>query len=202
MGTLNVEIIGTRALLQHNIRLANPMDPYTKALVELTKNRKTRGADKDEALANMARAEWEGGLYHSGTEPDDDGMGPYIPAAWVQKALTEAARLTRDGKNVERGVTIVHERHRIEYAGPRDLDGMWGAGGRYVDQRMVTVARAKVLRTRPKFGAGWKASVALSFASEVVNSDDIKRFFESAGRYIGMGDARSIGFGRFDVVFR
>lgn len=201
MDSLTVTLTGTRPMLMHNIRLADALNPYTQRLADLQKDKKRKGADKLAVIREVERVEWEGGLYHTQTEPGQKpDPGPYIPDGWIQRSLTEAARLTRDGKNVERGVQIRSARHRLEYDGPRDLDEMWRAGT-FKDRRMVTVARARVPRVRPVFAEGWKARVEFLFNSAVVERASLVEWIEGAGLYIGLGDARSIGYGRFEVKF-
>jgi hypothetical protein len=189
-------IEGTSDLLMHNVRLANPMNEYARKLQELNKAKKIKGADKDAVVEEMARQEWMGGLYWT------QETGPYLPAANIHKAILEAARMTREGKGIEQGVLQLQRVFPLEYEGPRDLDGMWAQAARFVDQRMVVVGQAKVLRSRPKFGPGWKARIGFSLNPEVVDPARFRSFVDKAGLYKGVCDGREgvMAFGRFKVV--
>jgi len=196
--TMEVKLTSATPLLMHNGRLANPDDKYVRRMSLLHTDKKRKGADKDAIRAELARVEWEGGLYHSETESGGDDFGAYLPNPWIRKMLIEAARLTRSGKQVERAVTVFGHRIKLEHDGPRDIEHMWESED-HLDQRMVTVGRSKVVRTRPIFRK-WTALVKVGFSTEVMNHDDLFRFFEQGGAYIGMGDGRGIlGLGRFEV---
>lgn len=58
METMKVKWTGTVPMLMHNERLADPLDPHTKALAALTS---TRGNAKktDAHIEDVARAEWD-----------------------------------------------------------------------------------------------------------------------------------------------
>ena len=66
---VRLSIEGTAPLLMHNIRLADPLNPIAKAMKAISSKRKKT----DDDLAQLARLEFEGGLY---VLPD---LGPYLP---------------------------------------------------------------------------------------------------------------------------
>jgi hypothetical protein len=200
MRPIELTIRGTSPLLMHNVRMANPLDKYSKDMARLNKAKKVKGADKDQLAEEMARVEWEGGLYHSSTDlGNDDGMGPYLPARNIHKAVLEAARMSREGQGVEQGVYTGATKFRLEYAGPRGVQELYDAG--FVDQRMVVVGQAKVLRSRPAFPT-WQATVKFMVQPDVCDLDRFVEFVRTAGLYKGVCDGHKgiMGMGRFEVL--
>lgn len=188
-GILKARLTGLGTLLMHNVRMADPLDEFTLRGRELMLAKKKKGADTAKITAELMRNEWEGGLYH------DDHMGPYIPAESIRACLIEGARASRKGVDVQRAVIAV-DNARLEYDGPRDVKGMWSA--RMFDRRMVTIERKRVLRCRPKF-RDWSCVVNIQYVAEFMTHDTLFGYLCDAGLLAGLGDARSIGLGRFEV---
>lgn len=180
---------GTRALLMHNVRLASPMDPFAKELSRLNKAKPSSKRTDDDRL-EMARVEWEGGLYF---EP---GIGPYIPGSWVFKSLLEGARSGRRGQKIEGGLTVVEMVHPLIYKGSRDIAGMWNNGeSEFVDFRTVRVGQAKIDRCRPIFRE-WAFEAELIIDPSVIDPAEVADIADIAGKLKGMGDYRQ-QYGRF-----
>ena len=175
---------GTAPLLMHNARLADPLDPMTKQIREVSSKRSKTDDDHEE----LAHLEWLGGLYFL---PD---VGPFIPAANVQKCLVEGARFTKAGKKVERGVFIETAAVPVQYDGPRDLETLY-ADKRFVFRASVKVTTSRVMRTRPRF-PHWALAAVGMFDSNVIDLADLAVAARSAGLMIGLGDYRP-QFGRF-----
>lgn len=163
-------------LLMHNGRLSNPMDPYTKRLKELTGAR----TKTDETHAAIMRAEFEGGLYW------DEDLGPYLPAEMVEAGIKEGGRVSKNGKKIEAGVFIMESRVRLDYEGPRSIDGLYP---KFSKVSGVRVQKNRVIRTRPCFH-NWSATFTLQAVPDLVNEEDIIRAIEDAGRVKGIGDWR------------
>jgi len=181
---------GTRPLLMHNIRLASPLDPYAKELKRL--NGKASSKRTDEDRMEIARTEWEAGLYWT------EELGPYVPASWVFKNLIEGARLTKAGKKIERGVMVEAMEHALIFKGPRDLKGMWGAGSStFVDIRTAKVGMARIDRCRPIFRE-WAFEADLYVDSSIIDVDELVEVANNAGNLIGIGDYRML-YGRFSA---
>lgn len=187
MNTLKFRLTGSTPLMMHNERLANPMDEFAKEMKKISgKKKKT-----DEDFELMAQIEFRGGLYI------DEDEGPYIPNRMIEATVREGAKRTKRGKDVARGFEVLgldHERagHLI-YKGPRTRDGLWNGG--FFDQRTVKVGMSRVVRTRPIFRE-WAIDLEVAYDTEIFNEDDIKTFFDEAGRYAGIGDYRP-RYGRF-----
>jgi hypothetical protein len=168
----------------HNGRLVDPLDTVVKQIrVVSAKRRKT-----DDDHAEMAHLEWLGGIYF---QPE---VGPFIPAPNLQKCLVEGARLSKDGKKIERGVFIETMVIPLRYDGPRDPETLF-ADKRFVHRTPVKVGTARVMRTRPVFPR-WAAEATGQFDSAVIDLADLRNAAATAGSMIGLGDGRPT-YGRF-----
>lgn len=187
---VKVRLIGQTALLQHNERLANHFDEYTKALKDATKKRTKTEQDHLE----IDRLEFEGGLYW------DEELGPYVPETWVRKAVIEAARITKSGMKVERGLLGIEPRGRIpiKYDGPRDVAGLYTGGFRHRTTVKLN-GKNRVVRCRPMFPQ-WEIDVELICAGDQLDEAEVIKFITDAGMSQGIGDGRKIGMGRFEVT--
>lgn len=187
---------GTSPLLMHNQRLSDPLDPFAKSLKVISgKKKKT-----DEDHEAMARIEFEGGLYHR------EEIGPYIPGVNIHRSLVEGARITRRGKDIDRGLTIDtgSECCRLEYSGPRDIEGLYSRPQDYVSRLSVVVGRVRVMRTRPIFRQ-WSLTCDTEIDTGQLNFDDVRDIAEAAGKMAGIGDYRPSSphggpYGRYEVL--
>lgn len=190
MAKLNITITGTRPLLMHSLRLLNKFDPLAKEKSRYTTIRKKTEADEIE----IQRIEWLGSLYH------DEQLGPYLPSENIEAMIVEGAKLSKGGRDVKRGVTLLEDRVPLQYEGPRDIKGLYNGGNSpFIDARGVRNQAARVIRCRPIF-LQWSANFTVAFDSTVIRSADILvGFISDAGRLCGLGDYRP-KFGRFDVT--
>lgn len=179
---------GDEPLIVHNGLLADREYEWTRKLSEVTGKRKKT----DEDHAEVARLEWRGSLYY------DEAIGPYLPGDNVRRCLLDAARLSKEGKTIERGVLRVSRKNALAYDGPRTPEKMW-ADPRFQHRAIVKVGMSKVVRTRPKF-VGWSATVQVDYDSAIIDGRDLRRIAEAAGQYIGIGDGRPFYGGRFVVA--
>lgn len=71
-----------------------------------------------------------------------------------------------------------------------------------IDKRTVVIpsTRGRVMRYRPKWKTGWKAEFIIEVMDDRVTPDILQKVIDEAGRIKGVGDARSIGMGRFMVT--
>ncbi|MBA8886176.1 hypothetical protein FHW12_000367 [Dokdonella fugitiva] len=190
MATMTVMIKGTRPMLMHSLRLLNKMDPLTKERSRYTSIKKKTDADEVE----IQRIDWLGALYH------DDELGPYLPAENIEAAIVEGAKLSKGGRDVKRGVSVLEDRVRLDYDGPRDIKALYNGGdSRFIDARGVRNQASRVIRCRPIF-LQWAATFTVSFDTAVIkDADTLIGFIADAGRFCGIGDYRP-RFGRFDIV--
>lgn len=183
MQTVKFKLKSVTPLLQHNGRLANPLDPFAKDLKKVTSKRGKTDADLEE----IARREFYGGLYWNSE------MGPHIPDSMLQASITEGAKKFKLGKAFKSAVFVMGDM-RLDYDGPREPDALWD-NREFSHEAMVKVGNAKTLRTRPMF-KDWVGEVSVTFDESVVDEQQVKSAFEAAGRFVGLGDWRP-RFGRF-----
>ncbi|MCK8787632.1 hypothetical protein M0638_25015 [Roseomonas sp. NAR14] len=182
--TLSFKITGVAPLLMHNGQLADPLNPFSQSIAEVTKKRKKTDADHVE----MARREFFGGLYIS-------GGAPCIPAEMIEAALIKGAMKEKRGPAAKAGL-LVEQNAILEYDGPREPKALW-QDERFRLRVAVKVGQAKVMRTRPRFD-GWHAAVEVKFLPSLLNRKEVGDFLATAGEQIGIGDWRP-RFGRFLV---
>jgi hypothetical protein len=180
-------IKGLCPILMHNVQLADPSNPFTKALKSVTSKRKKTEADLEE----MANIEWRGGLYtnHAGEI--------ILPSRVLEAVIAKGATKSKEGKQALSGVFV-------------ESDGVFNyrGQGKSIDEMCinpefrltvgVNVSQKRIMRTRPIFH-DWSATFELSASTEVVtDSATILRWLRDAGAFIGVGDYRP-RYGRFIV---
>jgi len=179
-------------LLMHNERLADPLDPYTKWVAELSKKRTKTERDIEE----MGRREFYGaGYWAIDSGPDkNDQAGPVIPTWNIIRCLQESASRNKLGKHVMRGIIPVDEDTPLLYDGPREVDALW-KDGTFHSRKGVAVGQRRVIRTRPCF-TDWSVETELELDLTILDPNQVNQIAAEAGRYCGLGDARP-RFGRF-----
>lgn len=184
MKTVRLTITGTRPLLCHNVQLADPDNDVSVQIAAITSKRKKTPEDRRQ----IAALEWMGGLYIV------DGV-PVLPAANILKCLVNAAKVTRQGTQVQRAVALADMWVPIDYGSKADLDAL-AKDPNYHDRRAVGVGASKVIRTRPRFPK-WGITTRFYLLDEVMDVRDLRTIAELAGSIEGVGDGRKIGMGRF-----
>ena len=175
------------SLIMHNGRTSNPLDPFAKAMKEISGKRKKTDADL-EALSNI---EFQAGLY------TDEKERVIIPSRVLESVLVEGAKKSKEGKLALSGM-FVDTDAILEYeGGPMTVKQLTESP----DHRLcvaVRVGMAKVMRTRPHF-KNWKAKFKVSVSDTVANESQLRRWIEDAGTLVGIGDWRP-RHGRYEVV--
>lgn len=71
----------------------------------------------------------------------------------------------------------------------------------YLDVRSVKNPNTKGrnVRYRIAASAGWKASFQIEWENTIVSKGEMEAAISTAGSFVGLGDGRNIGFGRFVV---
>ncbi|MGH2897009.1 MAG: hypothetical protein ACRDPM_27605 [Solirubrobacteraceae bacterium] len=186
MARFRMTCTGTTPLLMHNSRLSNPLDPVTKALKRISAKR----TKTEEDHAEMARLEHAGSLYF------DPHVGPFIPGQNFDRCLVDAARITKAGKKIERGVFVETDVNPLAYDGPREVDTLW-QDANFRHTASVKVQMSRVTRTRPQFRT-WTVEADGVYDPSVISLEELGEIADTAGRMIGLGDWRP-RFGRFTV---
>jgi hypothetical protein len=164
--------------LSHNARSADPLDPYAKAMKEISSKRKKTDADHEQ----LALIEYEAGLYL------DSKKQVIIPGRIFEAAIAEGAKIAKEGKQCLSSV-IVEDDAIITYdGGPLSLDELKVSD----DHRLVVpvrVGQARIMRTRPMF-SNVEAKFTVSLATEIANPAQLKRWIEDCLNLKGLGDWR------------
>jgi hypothetical protein len=183
---VRLSITGTSPLLMHNIQLADPLNSIAKAMKVISGKRKKT----EEDFFALAHLEFQGGLYISAA------LGPYMPGANVEKSIVEGGRITKQGKQIERGLFVIDNEVPLIYAGPRTADGLW-ADDNFRSSMAVKVGQARVMRTRPIFHS-WALDVDAEVDPALLDQDTLQQIATDAGSMVGLGDYRP-RYGRFEV---
>lgn len=188
MKKLHVTLSGLNTLMMHSPKTVNPLHPLAIELKKYTSKRKKT----EEDLAKISELEWEAGLYY------DEENGLHIPTECLQKTLQNGAALFKAGRDIQRYCQFVGVCAPLDIGVQFDLDKMRN-DLKYHDVRVVAVQRNRVIRTRPRFDV-WRCEFDILFDEEHIDVDVIARAFENAGAYIGLCEARGLGYGRFATV--
>lgn len=187
MKQLRVQMTGVVPLIMHNNRLANPLDPLKKRMSTLTGKRKKTD---DDQVAIM-EIEFAAGLYI------DDEIGPYIPAANFKAMLVEAAKKTKQGKDVKEALSVLELKTPLLYKGPRDLKKLW-ADDTFRDVRSVKQkgTGGTIMRCRPIFH-DWKTEwFTVVYDETIINQETIVEWLKVASVRTGFMDNRP-DYGKF-----
>jgi hypothetical protein len=172
--SVKLAIIGTKRLIMHCGRLADPLDPITRDLARLTAKRPKTESDH----RMIAKTEWYGSLWlHNGK--------PCIPAEALMSVFCGAAKIVRCGELAAAGLTV-DENAPLIYNGPRDVDKLWKTG-RFSLRAGVKVRGSKTMRTRPVF-TDWRVEFVANFLPDVLNLEQVCEIYALAGIRKGLGD--------------
>lgn len=184
---VQMTLTGVAPLLMHNGLMADPANPLTRAMKEISAKRKKVDADF-EALANI---EWRAGLYISGGKI-------VIPSNVLEATLTAASKKTRQGKQAQAGL-FVESDCVLQFP---DMDTPLTELEKMPAYRLsvgVRVQLARIIRTRPKFDV-WSITPTIVYDDQMFNRESVKTIAATAGDIIGMCDWRP-KYGRFTVTF-
>jgi hypothetical protein len=182
--TIDLRLVGTKRLLMHNGRLADPLDLASKALAQITSKKMKTEADHVE----ISRVEWNGSLWL------DQGR-PCIPSEALMATFVAAAKLTKRAPQARAGL-VVEENAVLEYDGPRDLDELWDDPS-FRLRTGVRVHGSRTMRTRPRFD-DWSVTFTAHFLPTLLDRNEVVRIYQTAGFVRGIGDWRPQN-GTFEV---
>jgi hypothetical protein len=177
-------LTGTTPLVQHNIRLADPDDEFTKEIAKLTSKR-TKSQDDRESIAHL---EFLGSLYVG-------RQGPFVPSANLRKCFAETAVIRKLKKAMLRAAVPIEVELPIRHDGPTDPEALW-LDPKYRYTTSVGVSGRKVTRTRPMFPT-WSLEAEWELLTDALDFDAFKWVAETAGLVEGLGDNRVNNYGRF-----
>lgn len=184
-------ISGTSALIMNNARMANPLNPATKAYKAASGKR----SKTDQDLEEIFRLGHAGAMYH------DSDVGPYMPGDNIWKSLQEGAKKHRLGQKVTEGVLILTDVNPIAYRGPRDQKALWADENfQFINMRVTGSGsqRKRVPFCRPIF-RDWRAEADGTLDESILNLDELRLIAETAGARVGVCDWRP-KYGRFTAT--
>ena len=188
--TLTVQLVGTKPLLLHNGRLANPLDPYTRDLAAISKKRNKTDDDRLNMMAIEARAS----CYETA-----DGLLAF-PTANVWRAIYDAAKAYKLGVAVKRSLHFddVNEPLYVDGASV-DIEGdKWLQYPATIDYRPVKIGKAKTMRARPVVPTGWLTTHKFGLNEQEIDADSLAPVLHRAGTMVGTGDWRPT-YGTFEA---
>ncbi len=178
-------------------RLANPLDPQTKRLKELTCLKKKQ----DEHHLAMSKIEWGARMYY------DDEIGVYISSKMIGGCWRASARKEKKGLLMKAVIVdCMPGTPIIDYIG-KSQEELWSIvnkKGEHVHAfiESVNVQRAKTMRTRPIFH-NWQIKFDILLNVELLSERELEIIIRRAGFDFGMGDCRpelATGiFGRYSL---
>ncbi len=186
-------------LVLNNGELADDTNPIAVQIAELVDAGRGRKKLTDEQRERKDHLNWRGSLY-----VNQDGK-LYLPANNLLRAIVAAAREYNLGTKIEdRGAIMLEAAPPeliIDHDGPDDLKKLW-ADTRYRFRTLVNPnpsSRNKGLLPlmRPVF-PGWSITTTAVIIPEMINWESFVKVMEAAGN-VGVGNARKIGYGRFNV---
>jgi hypothetical protein len=192
---LTLKLSGDGCLVTHNVQTANPLNPYAKLLKRMTAKRNKTDSDFEE----IARLEWEAGLYL------EDGK-IVMPADNLYQCFWGGAKKSKLGKKWQTGIIPNDKPAALTYDGPiikvstngdrpnPELDQYYPV---YSHQAMVVISRNRVLRTRPIF-LEWSCVYEILYMENIIERREIIQIAQDAGTLIGLCERRPI-WGTFGV---
>lgn len=184
---ITVTFTGVRPMLQHNVRLANPLDPYTQKIKSITDKRKK----SEEDLAEILWWEARGGAY----ETHEGFIGLPVDNAW--RCIYDAATASRRGADMKRALIPLGDVEPLLIAGEKVyVDDHLNAG--HIMTKAVSVRGNRTMRHR-LIADNWSASHQFELLTDLVDMRDLQPIVEHAGRVVGLGDYRP-RYGTFTAV--
>lgn len=190
--------VGGSSLSTHNERLADPLDPFTRAISEISHKRNKTLADHEE----IARLEFLGGLYLIPAAETPETVNGNVPAveSWaILRCLQNGAKRHKRGADVLRGIHPTTEWVPLGYKGDEITDPMemWRDGG-YHWRKGVGIKGNRTIRTRPMFHE-WRVEVPIEIDPVVFDIDTVAHVWSEAGKFIGLYELRPV-YGRFKGI--
>ena len=184
MITARVQIEGVRAILWHH---------FGPDALPLEKRERTGVAGNDPE-------EWRRTVLMT---PDRQ---LYLEPSYVFGCLRDAARYTRKGKgSIQPALTatlqIVDDRILVDRVVPEEPLPTDPTAPVYMDIRSVRnpSTKARNVRYRVAAAPGWITEFTLLWDRTIVSQTEMRAVLHDAGQLVGLGDGRSIGYGRFVI---
>jgi hypothetical protein len=131
----------------------------------------------------------------------------YVDSTYIFGCLRDGGKHIKSGKGsiqtkVASTLNVVNDIILLDRFLPADGDLTQDVEALvYLDVRSVKnpSTRGRNIRYRVAASSGWKATFQIEWENTVVSRGEMQSALASAGAYVGLGDGRSIGFGRFEI---
>jgi hypothetical protein len=182
-----VKIAGERPLLWHH---------FSADALPLTKRERTGVAGNDPT-------EWARTVLMT---PDRQ---LFLEPRYIFGCLREAAKFTKRKRGtlqpyLSATLQVLDASILIDRWVPKDIDKLVQREDKpvYLDVRPVKnpATRGRNFRYRIAASPGWTTTFNIKWEATMVSREEMEAVAIDAGRFAGLGDARTIGFGRFRVV--
>lgn len=192
---MHLTLVGTSPLVINNIRGADPDEPMVREMKRIT-DKKTGMTDEDRERLEWLK--WHVSLYD---DPSTYAGELHFPVRGILKSFQKAAGQFRKGTKMASAVQPVQALVTIQHRGPRDLDDLY-RDSQYRFRNMVNSnpsgKKAMVPAVRPIFPE-WAIETDVVLFNDVLGLGDFERCAELAGIGEGIGNARPLGYGRFNI---
>lgn len=184
MAEFRIDLMSVASLVMASSRMVDPLDETVKELKKHTGKREKT----DETWHTIGRLEFHGFMYYL------HDVGPYLPADNIRKTLIDGAKRFRKGSTLNSAFFVTTPINPLVYKGPKDADELY-RDPNYKLRVPARVQMNRTMRVRPIFRK-WACSAEGVFDPTVVSLEDIQKFADAAGQYVGVGDWRPV-YGRF-----
>jgi hypothetical protein len=182
---IRIEMTGATPLLMHNARLADPKDQFAKEIAKYSAKKSKKTEEDRDAIE---RLEWLGGLYV------ENGV-IVEPTSAIGACLREAAKSTRNGRDIQRAVRFKDMFVKLVYDGPSDIEKLFECP-EFQNRAIVRIQKARSPRVRPRFFPWYLEAYAI-LNTNLIDIDKLRDIADYAGEIEGLGDNRINGFGKF-----
>ena len=190
MKQISVKVIGNRPLFFHAFKI--------EQISSLTKHKSGSAGNDPE--------EWKNTVHEKNNQL-------YLPGSYWGSCLKEAAKYTKAGRGtIQKSFIscclILDEITLIDKFLPDDWRNLSSEQMEkdsskpvYLDIRgvMNPNSKGRNVRYRIACAPGWKTEFSLQFDDTVISPAQVKKVVADSGKMVGIGDARVLGYGRFDI---
>ena len=156
--------------------------------------------DEKKKLKKNEMLEWEENNWLEKAETNNGSA--VLPKEWIMSMLINACKQTRMVPHYAVRKSETYTRYiqscLIQMTEPLGKTKSLEPFGKYLPAQ-GTRGGGKVWRVRPMLKE-WETNIVFVDPFGRMKKDELKELLEYGGMFIGIGDSRSQGFGRFDVV--
>jgi len=135
----------------------------------------------------------------------DDNKQLYLEPSYIFACIRDGARYTKKGRGtlqsaIAATLQVIDDRILLDRYLPDEIE-IDPTQPVFLDVRSVRnpTTKSRNIRYRVAASKDWKITFSISWDKTIVNREQIHSILIDSGMYCGLGDGRSIGFGRFIV---